>query len=142
MEGVKDMIHDQDMPMYLWEEVAKTIVYVHNIISHSTLGNKTPEEMFTGENPKVSHLNIFGFHLYIHISKEKRTKLEPLGKKGLFLGYSEQSKSHQIYIPGYRQIELSRDVTFDENTTFRRSKKDKEDEEEHETPTATCNVHK
>ena len=77
--------------MYLWEEASKTIVYVQNIISHSTLGNKTLEEMFTGENPKVSHLNIFGCLVYIHIPKEKRSKLDPSGKKGLFVGYSEQS---------------------------------------------------
>ena len=48
--------------------------------------------------------------------------------------YSEQSKAYQIYIPRYRQIELSRDVTFDEDPAFRKSRKDKEDEEEHETP--------
>ena len=52
----------------------------------------------------------------------------------MFIGYSEQSKSYPIYIPGYQQIELSRDVTFDEDIAFRKSKKDKEDEEEHETP--------
>ena len=49
------------------------------------------------------------------------------------MGYSEQSKSYWIYIPGYRQIELSRDVTFGEVSYFRKSKKDREDEEEHET---------
>ena len=47
MEAVKTMIHDQDIPMYLWEEVARTSVYVQNIISHGTLGNKTLEEMFS-----------------------------------------------------------------------------------------------
>ena len=92
--------------------------------------------MFSRENPEVSHQNIFGCHVYIHIPKEKKTKLDPSGKKGLFVGYSEQSKAYWIYIPRYRQIELSRDVTFDEDTTFRKSKNDKEDEEEHETPKA------
>ena len=92
MEAIKTMIHDQDLPMYLWAEAAKTIVYVQNRISHSTLGNKTPEEMITGGNPKVNHLKIFGCLVYIHISKEKRSKLDPSGKKGLFVGYSEQSK--------------------------------------------------
>ena len=121
---------------YLWEETTRTTIYVHNRISHSTLGNKTPEDMFTGENLEVSHLKIFGSLVYIHIPKEKRSKLDPLGKKGLFVGYSEQSKAYRIYIPGYRQIELSKDVTFDEDTTFRKSKKDKEDEEEHETTKA------
>ena len=52
----------------------------------------------------------------------------------MFVGYSEQSKAYRIYILKYRQIELSRDVTFDEDSAFKKSRKDKEDEEEHETP--------
>ena len=52
----------------------------------------------------------------------------------MFVGYSEQSKAYRIYIPGYRQIKLIRDVTLDEDTTFKKSSKYKEDEEEHETP--------
>ena len=89
MEAMKAMIYDQALPIYLWEEVARTTVYVQNGISHSALGNKTPEEMFSGEILEVSHLNIFGFLVYIHIPKEKRLKLDPSGKKGLSVGYSE-----------------------------------------------------
>ena len=81
MEAVKAMIHDQDIPMYLWEEVAIIVVYVHNRISHSALGNKTPEEIFFNERPEVSHLNSFGCPVYIHIPKEKISKLDPSGKK-------------------------------------------------------------
>ena len=40
IEAVIAMIHDQDLPMYLWEEEAKTTVYVQNRISHSALGTK------------------------------------------------------------------------------------------------------
>ena len=71
--------------------------------------------MVSGEKPGVIHLRIFGCPVYIHIPKEKRSKLDPSGKKELFVGYSEQSKAYRIYIPGYRQIELSRDVGFDED---------------------------
>ena len=92
--------------------------------------------MFSREKPEVSHLNICGFPLYIHIPKDKRSNLDPSGKKGLFIGYSEQLKVYRIYISRYRQIELSKDVTFNEDTVFRKSKKDKEDEEDHETPKA------
>ena len=74
--------------------------------------------MFTREKPEVSHLRIFACSVYIHIPKEKRSKLDTSRKKGMFVGYSEQSKAYRIYIPGYRQIELSRDVTFDKDTTF------------------------
>ena len=90
--------------------------------------------MFTGEKTEVSHLNIFDCPVYIDIPKEKISNLDPLGKKGMFVGYSEKSKYYRIYIPGYRQIELSRYATFDEDTSFKKSKKYKEDEEEHETP--------
>ena len=83
---MKDMIHNQDLPMYLWVEAGRTTVYVHNRISHNDLRNKNPEEMFFGENPEVSHLNIFGCHVYIHIPKEKMSRLDPSGKKGLFIG--------------------------------------------------------
>ena len=76
MEAVKAMIHDQDVPMYLWEEANKTTIYVHKRMSHSTLGNKTPEEMFFRENPEFSHLKIFGCLVYIHIPKEKRSKID------------------------------------------------------------------
>jgi hypothetical protein len=49
--------------------------------------------------------------------------LDPSGKKGIFVGYCEVSKAFIIYIPGYHHIEVSRDVTFDENATLKRSRK-------------------
>ena len=91
MEAVKTMIHDQDIPMHLWDEAARTTVYIHNRLSHSALGFKTPKAMFTRKKPEVSHLKIFGFPVYVHIPKEKRTKLDPFEKKGIFVGYCEVS---------------------------------------------------
>jgi hypothetical protein len=98
------MIHDQDPPMHLWDEATRTTVYVENRLSHSALGFKTPEEIFTGKKSEVSHLKIFGCLVFVHISKEKRIKLDPLGKKGIFVGYCEVSKAFKIYIPGYHHI--------------------------------------
>ena len=89
MEAAKAMLHDQDLPMHLRAEAAKTMVYVHNHTPHRVLENKTPEEVFSSKKPKVNHLRIFGCPVYIHIPKEKRTKLDPSGKKGIFVGYSE-----------------------------------------------------
>ena len=42
--------------------------------------------MFTEKKLEVSHLKIFGYTVFIHIPKEKRNKLEPSGKKGIFVG--------------------------------------------------------
>ena len=102
MEIARAMIHDQYLTMCLWVKATRTVSYVHNRISHSALGNKTPEEMFTGENPEVSHLKIFGCLVYLHVPKEKRSVLDSSRKKGIFVGYSEQSKAYRFYIPGFR----------------------------------------
>jgi transposase InsO family protein len=122
LEAAKTMIHDQDLPMCLWAEAAMAVVYVQNRLSHSALGLKTPEEMFTRKKPEVSHLKIFGCPVFIHIPKEKRNKLDPSGKKGIFVGYCEVSKAFKIYIPGQNHIKISRDVTFDEDAALKKSK--------------------
>ena len=130
MEAVIAMFHDQDLPMYLWFEAAKTAIYVQNKLSHSALGNKTPEEMFTSEKPKVSHLKIFGCPIYLHVPKEKRSKLGPSRKKGIFIGYNDQLKAYRIYIPGFCKIEVGKDVTFDEDAYLNKSIKNHADEED------------
>ena len=61
--------------------------------------------------------------MYIHIPKEKRTKLDPSRKKGIFVGYSESSKAYRIYFHGYKNIDISRDVTFDEDIDYNKSRK-------------------
>ena len=44
------LIHDQDLLMHLWVEVARTTVYVQKRIPHSALRFKTPEEMSHARN--------------------------------------------------------------------------------------------
>ena len=56
--------------------------------------------------------------MYIHVPKEKRAKLEPSGKKGVFVGYSDYSKAYRVYISGQRHIEVNRDVIFHEEAVF------------------------
>ena len=93
MEATRAMLHDQDLPMHLWVEATRTVVYVQNHTPHRVLENKTPKEVFSGKKLEVNHLRIFSCPVYIHILKEKRTKLDLLGKKGIFVGYSESLKA-------------------------------------------------
>ena len=140
MEAVKAMIHDQYLSMHLWAEVARTVVYVQNISPHKLLRNKTLEDIFIGENPEVIHLRIFGCPVYVHVPKDKTSKLDPSCKKGIFVGYSETLKAYKIYILGDQQIESSRDVTFDEDAIFSKSRQHHSDEihdEESKAPRVT-----
>ena len=123
MEAARAMLHDQDLHMHLWVEAARTVVYVQNCTPHRVLENKTPKEVFSRKKPEVIHLRIFGCPVYIHIPKEKRTKLDPSEKKGIFVGYSESSNAYRIYFLGFKKIDISRDVTFDEDSTYSKSRK-------------------
>jgi hypothetical protein len=139
-ETVKAPMNDQGLSMYLWGEEAMIAIYVQNRSPHRILKDTTPEEAFSGKKPNMEHLRIFGFHVYIHIPKDKRKKLEPLGKKGIFVGYSESSKAYRIYIPEQHKIEVSRDITFNEKMDFKKYIEESMEEEEYEEPKeeSTC----
>ena len=101
MESVRAIIHDQDI-LCIYAKKQQELHFM-SITEYLTVlfETKVTEEMFTGENPEVSHLNFFGCPIYLHVPKEKRSKLDPLRKKGIFDGYCEQSKAYRIYIPGF-----------------------------------------
>jgi hypothetical protein len=61
-------------------------VYVQNKSPHQTLKNITPEEAFTGVKAEIEHFGIFGCPVYFHVPKEKKSKLEPSGRKDIFMG--------------------------------------------------------
>ena len=52
METTRAMLHDQDLPIHLWVEAARTAVYVQNHTPHRLLENKTPKEVFSGKKPE------------------------------------------------------------------------------------------
>ena len=51
------------------------------------------------------------------------------------MGYSESSQAYRIYFLGFKKIDISRDVTFDKDSTYIKSrKKPAEELEEAEAP--------
>lgn len=116
------MLHDEDLPQFIWGKACMTNIYLHNRSPHRILNDMTPEEAFTGKKSSVDHLKIFGCLVYIHIPKDKRKKLDPTSLKGIFVGYSASSKANRIYIKEDRRIEVSRDVFFDENIAYKKSR--------------------
>ena len=39
------------------------------------------------------------------------------------MGYSESSNASTIYFPGFKKISISKDLTFDEDTTYNKLRK-------------------
>ena len=72
----------------------------------------------------------------MQVPKDKGSKLDPTGKRGIFVGYSETSKAYRIHVPGFKKIEINRDVIFDEDVAFCKSKKNSSEEIQDEEPKA------
>ena len=56
--------------------------------------------------------------MFIHVPKDKRTKLDPFGKKRIFVGYNDKSKAYRVYISSNFQINTIRYIIFDEVASF------------------------
>ena len=58
----------------------------------------------------------------------KRTKLEPTAEKGIFVGYDETAKAFCIYLPSQRKVVVRRDVKFEEEWAFKKSRESEQGE--------------
>jgi len=77
----------------------------------------TPYEAWTNKKPDLSHVKVFGCEAYAHIPKLHRKKWDPKSKKLIFVGYQGDSKNYRLMDPETNRITVSRDVSFNENTT-------------------------
>ena len=55
----------------------------------SLLEDKTPQEVWIGKKPSLSHLSVFGHDAYVHVPKEKRTKMDSKSERCIFNGYKD-----------------------------------------------------
>jgi transposase InsO family protein len=78
INSARDMIHDQEFLMIIWEEICNMELYVYNRSPHMILGKNIWEDSFSGVKPEIGHLRIFICLGYIHVLVEKRTNMDPL----------------------------------------------------------------
>jgi hypothetical protein len=114
-------LHHLGLPFFLWVEAFYTKFYLQNKSPHKAVRSMIPEEAFFGKKPEVGHLHIFGYITFSYVPYEKRTKLDPMIERGIFVGYSETLKAFHIYLPSLRKTVLRRDVRFEEDRAFRKS---------------------
>lgn len=87
------MLLDVKMDNKYWDEAIITATYLQNRLLNHVI---TPDELWTSRKPDIRHIRTFGCKAYVHIPKEKRTKLEKCAKIGILVGYCETSKVYRI----------------------------------------------
>ena len=71
-----------------------------------------PFKMMTGKTPDMNKMHTFGTICYSYEDGAK--KLDPRGKRGIFVGYDRNSPAYLVYNPKSRKVTKHRCVTFTE----------------------------
>ena len=122
MEKARSMLEEAGLERKYWAEAVQTAVHLKNRSPTKAVKGKTPEEAWSGIKPDLSELKVFGCKAYMHVNKEKRTKLDAKSKELTFVGYSTESKAYRLVDLKDGKLYKSRDVTFFENQFFNREK--------------------
>nr|AAK50412.1 Putative retroelement [Oryza sativa Japonica Group] len=93
MAMARSLLKGMSVPGRMWGEAVRHAIFLLNWLPTKAMGNRTPFEAWTGKKPHLGHLRVFGC-------------------------VEEGSKAHRLFDPRRRQIIVSRDVVFDENTPW------------------------
>eukprot|EP00253_Pinus_taeda_P017234 PITA_17234 len=85
MEKARSMLSAIEIGNEFWAEAVETTCYLVNKSPSSALEDNTPQEVWNGKKPSLSHLRVFGCHTYVHVPKEKRIKLDSKYERCIFI---------------------------------------------------------
>ncbi|GKU89839.1 hypothetical protein SLEP1_g3924 [Rubroshorea leprosula] len=118
MNMVRSLMSKSSLPKEFWPEAVNWSVHILNRSPTSPLPDLMPEEAWSGRRPAIDYFRIFGCIAYAHVPDQKMSKLDDKGEKCIFLGVSDQSKAYRLYSPLTKKVIISRDVVFDEASTW------------------------
>jgi len=112
IDMVRCLLFQTTLPPSFWGEAINTANYIRNRCPSNSIGGQTPFEKWTGNIPNVSHFQEFGCKVYTLDKNPNKKKLDSRSKRGIFVGYSDQSKAYRVWLPDERKIDITRDVRF------------------------------
>eukprot|EP00253_Pinus_taeda_P013710 PITA_13710 len=89
-----------------WVEAVDTACYLVKRSPLSASNDKTPQEVWMGKKPSLSHLRVFGCDAYVHVPKEKRTKLDSKSEKCIFNGEVKDVIKYEVQRKEPEKIEF------------------------------------
>jgi hypothetical protein len=102
-----------------WADAMSMACYLINRSPRAALDGKVVEEVWTSNEVDYFGLRVFGCLAYVHIPSEERSKLDPMSRQCVFLGYGKGVKGCKFWDPTANKAVISRDVVFDENSMLK-----------------------
>ncbi len=116
MAPVRLILNEKRLSKALWAELIKGVAYVKNRCPG--VDGTTPFQKINDFKSDVSNLRVLECRAWIHVSKiTARHKLDSRSWQGIMIDY-EGINQWRIYNPVNRKIHVSRDVRFDELSSY------------------------
>ncbi|KAA0050418.1 putative gag-pol polyprotein [Cucumis melo var. makuwa] len=121
------MIHAKHLPIYFRAEALNTACHIHNRASLRPETITTPYELWKGRKPNVKYFHIYGSTCFILSDREHRPKWGSKSDRGIFLGYSTNSRAYRVYNRHTRIVMESVNVIIDDHEKVSNGSVDEED---------------
>uniref|UniRef100_T1IN35 Retroviral polymerase SH3-like domain-containing protein n=1 Tax=Strigamia maritima TaxID=126957 RepID=T1IN35_STRMM len=100
-----------------WAEVLMAYTHVKNRLSQKLLEGQTPYERVFNRKPNIHYFRVIGSKCYRLLPKTQRdSKLGPVSKECILIGYSWNTKGYRVYDPEEDKVYNTQDVRFIESS--------------------------
>ncbi|GKE15039.1 retrovirus-related pol polyprotein from transposon TNT 1-94 [Tanacetum coccineum] len=110
----RTMLNEQSLIQKFWCNTVDTSTYIHNQILIRAILGKIPYELLRGRKPTLDYFKEFKSDCFVLNTKDYLTNFDSKSYKGVFIGYSQNSKAYIILNKYTIKIKESLNVTFDE----------------------------
>jgi hypothetical protein len=110
---VRAMLYSSGLHPKFWSAAVIHAVYLKNRHVHSATGD-TPYFLWTGVQPDLSHLRIFGSLVTARKPGKSPSKLDRHASRGIFLGFGATTRHIRYWDVQTERIKLSNHHVFDE----------------------------
>ena len=115
MPNVRAKLKTAGLPVEFWDLAAMSTVHELNRMYRGGAYDCVPiSGIINNSKPDVSFFRTFGCPAYVHIPRHRRLKMEDTAFKGIFVGYSLDTRGYVVWNPATRRLVTTKHVRFDE----------------------------
>nr|CAN81557.1 hypothetical protein VITISV_010784 [Vitis vinifera] len=145
LEVVRASLIVAKTPISYWGEAITSATYLINLVPCGSINFQTPLQALTNAvvAPIVPNLppRVFGCVAFVHLHKHQRTKLTSHALQCVFVGYALHKKGYRCYHPPTRQMYITMDVVFHEDSMYFSSESELQGEYHKEIQTLDYDYH-
>lgn len=125
----RTMICEHSLPHQFQAEAVNITCHILNKCLIRPTLKKTLYELWNGKKLNIGYFHPFYCKFFVYTNgKDNLDKFDPRSDEGIFLGYSNISRSYRIFNKCTSVIEKSSHIIFDDSNHFREKRNSSDDE--------------